>query len=272
MNATPPNDAEWRIVLDAGDAESLAALAHDRVWNSFALADLSPPMRAFTQIAVASSRTSDAVASCLVVRHPAFVVLSPAGVMHGVKALLDRIDLPPTALIQTLEAHRPAVERYYHAVARWHAMLRMATDAAHFVLAQGLPPMPMARLVMEDLPALLALYAHYPGAHFRPELLADGAFYGIREGELLVAAGGTHIVDVVHGIAVLGSIFTLPAWRGRGCASAVTSALTADLLSRRCRDVVLNVLVENVTAIRVYRGLGFEAKKRYWSAEANLIP
>ncbi len=72
--------AGWAYSLDTSDDEARAALTADRVWNSFALADLRPPLREHTQVAVANHSRSGLAAACLIVRHPAFVVVSPYGV------------------------------------------------------------------------------------------------------------------------------------------------------------------------------------------------
>ena len=95
-------------------------------------------------------------------------------------------------------------------------------------------------------------------------------YFGVRDNGRLVAAGGTHVVSTRFGIAVLGGIFTLPAARGRGYASAITSALVAVLLARGCRDVVLNVNAENETARGVYDRVGFHEHCRYEAGEAVL--
>ena len=51
-------------------------------------------------------------------------------------------------------------------------------------------------------------------------------------------------------------MLTRLAHRGRGLATACTSAVTAAALETH-RDVVLNVRQDNVTAISVYRRLGY---------------
>jgi hypothetical protein len=50
--------------------------------------------------------------------------------------------------------------------------------------------------------------------------------------------------------------------RGRGYATAVTSAVTAELL-RFCDDVVLNVRSDNPPAIAAYRRLGYVEHCRF---------
>ena len=73
---------------------------------------------------------------------------------------------------------------------------------------------------------------------------------------MLVAVAGTHAASAQHTIAVVGNVFTHPSARGRGLATAATSAVTAELLGAQ-DDVVLSVDPGNTPAIRAYHRLGF---------------
>lgn len=262
----------WRVTLDASNAEAEAVLARDRIWNCFALADLAPPFGEHTQIALAEKRDG-AVAACLVLRHPALVVLSPYGDREGVAAIMASLAahhaLPDQALIQARHDHLQLFSPYYALPRDGRELLRMAVSPETFV-QPSLPDPAAARLIPDDLPALVALYALYPEGHFVADLLQHEIFFGIRAGERLMAAGGTHAVAVDYGIAVLGNIFTHPDARRRGYARTVTGALVADLFARGCRDVVLNVLAHNDSAIHLYESLGFKTHCRYWTGEATL--
>ncbi len=73
-----PSHSPWHITPDAGNDQAYPILAQDPVWNSFALTDLEPPMREYSQFAIASHEDGDKHASCLIVRHPIIgQVLSP---------------------------------------------------------------------------------------------------------------------------------------------------------------------------------------------------
>lgn len=261
----------WQITLDASDAEAEAVLSQDRVWNSFALADLLPPFREYSQIAVARQSEGAGCAACLVLRHPALTVISPYGAPEGVAAILAQIDLPERALLQAQEAHLPLLQRYYRFLPGERALLRMSVSAATFLPPEPAPRAKPELLTLADLLALQALYGHFPETHFRDDLLGHGVFYGVRSGDQLLAAGGTHVVAFEYGLAVLGNIFTHPDARRRGYARAVTTVLVADLLARGCRDVVLNVMAENSPAITLYTSLGFQTHSRYWTMEAERI-
>ena len=78
-------------------------------------------------------------------------------------------------------------------------------------------------------------------------------------------AGGAEVVltasnplSTQDDVAAVGNIFTHPEFRGRGCATTITSAVVVELLSRGMCDIVLNVNQKNETAIRIYERLGFE--------------
>jgi predicted GNAT family acetyltransferase len=58
------------------------------------------------------------------------------------------------------------------------------------------------------------------------------------------------------GIAAVGNVLTRIAYRGRGMARSVTSAVTETALEQH-RDVVLNVREDNAPAISVYERLGY---------------
>lgn len=267
----------WRLDPDADDAAAYAALAGDRAWNGYSIADLVPPFRAHTRVALAwppdAPLGAPASAACLFLRHPSFSSTVPHGEPAGVAAILgalaDRNALPEATYILTREEHRPLLERHYDTPGGWQEMWRMATDAATFLPPAGTDA-PLARLGPDDLPALLDLYAEYPENAFNADQLLNGVFYGVRDGAALLAAGGTHVTAARYGLAAVGNIYTRPAARGRGHARALTAAIVGDLLDGGCRDVILNVAVANAPAQRVHRRLGFREHCRYWEGSGEL--
>ncbi len=91
---------------------------------------------------------------------------------------------------------------------------------------------------------------------YRPDHIGDGCYWGLVDDERLVAIAGTHAIGRTHRIAILGNVFTHPRYRGRGHATAVTSAVTAALLDE-VDDVVLSVDPDNGPAVRAYLKLGY---------------
>jgi predicted GNAT family acetyltransferase len=193
------------------------------------------------------------------------------GSAEGLAAILVRIELPPATHLLVPEEHRDAFESYYDAaphVHGWHRHVRMAVTADAFRPPE-LVHANVERMSMEDVSALLDLYAGYERSAFYPDQVREGIFFGVREGGRLVAAGGTHLISKSESLAAVGSIFTRPEARGRGLATAVTAAVTAELLALPCADVILNVDASNAPAIAVYRRLGYREHCRYW--EAHLV-
>jgi predicted GNAT family acetyltransferase len=70
------------------------------------------------------------------------------------------------------------------------------------------------------------------------------------------------VISPTARLAVVGNVFTHVDHRGRGYATAVTGAVTAELL-RSCDHVVLNVRADNPPALQAYRRLGFAEYVRF---------
>jgi len=118
------------------------------------------------------------------------------------------------------------------------------------------------RLVPSDATELNRLYQLGFGAWLPPQAIADGVYYGLRVKGHLVAAAGTHVTSPAARLAVVGNVLTHGDFRGRGYATAVTAAVTAELLES-CDDVVLNVRADNPPAISAYRHLGYAEHVRF---------
>jgi ribosomal protein S18 acetylase RimI-like enzyme len=202
-----------------------------------------------------------------VLRHPSFSALCTHGPAGGVAQLLAEAELPAECHFLVRLSHRAALRRHYRVDG--HEMLRMYATARGFrrpketaVVAERLGP--------TDVSALAELYAPYDESAFHPDQVGSGVFYGVRDGRGgLLAAGGTHVVSRRYGIAAVGNIFTLPEARGRGYARAVTAAVVAALLDGLVDLVVLNVAPGNTAGRRVYEGLGFRVRCRYWEGSAR---
>jgi ribosomal protein S18 acetylase RimI-like enzyme len=132
-------------------------------------------------------------------------------------------------------------------------MLRMWVDAAHF------RPFPadVQRLLPVEIGELNRLYQLGFASWLPASAISDGLYYGIRVGGRLVSAAGTHVISPAAKLAVVGNVMTHTDFRGRGYATAVTGAVTAELL-RFCDQVVLNVRADNPPALAAYRRLGYQ--------------
>jgi ribosomal protein S18 acetylase RimI-like enzyme len=102
---------------------------------------------------------------------------------------------------------------------------------------------------------------------FFPAMVEAGVFYGVYEGEALVAAAGTHLYAPGEGVAAMGNVYTRRDRRGRGLGRIVTCAVLGELAG--LETVGLNVRVENAAAIRVYESLGFVKHCTFYEARAS---
>ncbi len=268
---TPPL-VHWHISRDATHEDAYAILWQDPVWNCFALADLEPPLRDYSQFAIASQEESTERAICLILRHPIIgQILSPFGSREGVAAILKRLDLPERPLIQAQEIHIPLLQRYYQPETTWKRMLRMAITSTSWRSLHAVLYRPVKQLTLSDLPALKNLYRQHPESGFSADLFTHGLYFGAYAGERIIAAGGTHALVPAHRIVVLGNILTAPEAREQGYATAITAALVATLFEQQFSLVVLNVFEDNSTAIRIYQRLGFQTHHQLLTGKATLV-
>ena len=178
---SPPLD-HWRITREATNDEAYAVLAQDSVWNCFALADLEPPLRDYSQFAMASQDESNERALCLILRHPIIgQVLSPFGNREGVEAILKHLDLPERPLIQAQELHMLVLQLYYQPQTTWRRMLRMAITSTSWQSPTSVPPRTVKQLTVSDLPTLKNLYMQQPESGFSANLFTQGLYFGDRK-------------------------------------------------------------------------------------------
>jgi RimJ/RimL family protein N-acetyltransferase len=184
---------------------------------------------------------------------PLFVMGRP----DGIEAILREVVRPRAAYVAALPGSMPAVEALYRLDAG-PPMVRMWVDRSRF------RPFPadVRRLLPSDIADLNRLYQLGFASWLPSSAIADGVYYGMRVGGRLVAAAGTHVVSRQARLAVVGNVLTHVDYRGRGYATAVTGAVTADLL-RSCDQVVLNVRSDNPPALQAYRRLGYAEHVRF---------
>jgi RimJ/RimL family protein N-acetyltransferase len=245
------------VATETADRSMLRAfLETDRLYSAYALCDLDD--REFL-------RTRWGVAS--VAGRPIAVVLQYAGyapqpifVMGenpGIAAVLSTIIKPRAAYVAAKKEHLAALAGNYR-VEAGPAMLRMWVDSAHF------RPFPadVQRLLPVEIGELNRLYQLGFASWLPASAITDGLYYGIRVGGRLVSAAGTHVISRAAKLAVVGNVMTHADFRGRGYATAVTGAVTADLL-KFCDQVVLNVRADNPPALAAYRRLGYQVSMTF---------
>ncbi len=246
-----------------------ALLETDRAWSVYALGDLAPGFFEHSEWYCAPAPEP---ALLLLYRLFETPVLFALGSPSAVGGLLDEISNEPTLYLSIRPEILPQIEARYRVeppggVAMW----RMILDPNRFRPAAA----GARRLSLDDLPALEALLADGEAVGEAPDffsaaMLEQGVFYGVSEGSALVAAAGTHLVTPAFGVAAVGNVYTRRDRRGRGLAAQVTSAVTADLLSRQppLTTVALNVNQQNAAAQHVYAGLGYERYCAFYEGRA----
>ncbi len=248
----------FRVHEERDGQRLLALLGEDRGYAAFAIGHLDRGLFDHTRFWTAEGPAGEHA----VVMH-ANGALGQMSVLSGdpagVAATLSLHPGPRGGYLATCAPeHLPAVRQVY-ALGGLIAMIRMSVDAEHFrATGAGIAQRTVQRLTARDARALNGLYATGGGpTGYRAEHIEQGVYYGVFEGGSLASVAGTHLVSPGSGIAVVGNVFTRASARGRGLATRVTSAVTANLMERGCWQVTLTVDPENAPALRAYERLGY---------------
>jgi len=103
---------------------------------------------------------------------------------------------------------------------------------------------------------------------FYPSMVTDGVFFGVYEGDALVAAAGTHLFAPEERAVAIGNIYTMRDRRGRGLGAAVTRAVL-DVV-KDSGTVGLNVRAHNHAALHLYESLGFVRHCQFFEGLATV--
>ncbi|MGZ9161303.1 MAG: GNAT family N-acetyltransferase, partial [Candidatus Limnocylindrales bacterium] len=209
-----------------------AFLGQDRLYAAYAICDLEDREFGRTRWGAAFDG-DDLVAVGLEYTGPSPQPLFVMGSTDGVAAVLRDVIRPRAAYIAARSTMLPAIEAYYR-IDPGPQMVRMAVDRARFRPY----PATVQRLLPVQNGELNRLYQLGFASWLPSTAIADGVYYGMRVNGQLVAAAGTHVVSPMARLAVVGNVLTHVDYRGRGFATAVTGAVTTELL-RTCDQVVL---------------------------------
>jgi ribosomal protein S18 acetylase RimI-like enzyme len=231
-------------------------LERDRLYAAYAICDLEE--REFSRTRWGVALDGDApIAVVLEYNGPTPQPLFAMGREDGVAVILRDLIRPRIAYVAAPATLIPAIETAYR-VDPGPAMVRMWVDRAHFRPY----PATVQRLLGAEIGDLNRLYQLGFASWLPSAAISDGVYYGLRVNGQLVSAAGTHVVSGAARLAVVGNVLTHADYRGRGFATAVTGAVTADLL-RTCDQVVLNVRADNPPALNAYRRLGYLEHVRF---------
>ena len=231
-------------------------LERDRLYAAYALCDLEEREFARTRWGVAWDGDVP-IALVLEYNGPTPQPLVVMGREDGIAVVLRDLIRPRIAYVAAPAEVLPAIETAYR-VDPGPSMVRMWVDRVYFRPY----PATVQRLLPVEIGDLNRLYQLGFAAWLPSSAIADGVYYGLRVNGQLVAAAGTHVVSPTARLAVVGNVLTHMDYRGRGFATAVTGAVTAQLL-RTCDQVVLNVRSDNPAALNAYRRLGYREHLRF---------
>jgi RimJ/RimL family protein N-acetyltransferase len=231
-------------------------LERDRLYAAYAICDLEDREFGKTRWGVAWS-SGEPIAVALeysgLTPQPLFLM----GSNEGIEAILRDVLRPRAAYIAARSEALPAVEAHYR-VDPGPPMVRMWVDRTTFRPY----PADVRRLLPAEIGDLNRLYQLGFASWLPASAISEGVYYGIRAGGKLVAAAGTHVISPHARLGVVGNVLTHVDHRGRGYATAVTGAVTQELL-RSCEQVVLNVRSDNPPALQAYQRLGFVEHVRF---------
>jgi RimJ/RimL family protein N-acetyltransferase len=231
-------------------------LERDRLYAAYAICDLDE--REFDRTRWGVARVAGEPVSVVLeyggyAPQPVFVM----GDTTGIAAVLRHVIQPRAAFVAGLPEHLPALDGIYK-VDPGSPMVRMWVDRPSFRPFPG----EVRRILPIEAGDLNRLYQLGFTAWLPPTALTEGVYYGIWVSGRLVAAAGTHVISREARLAAVGNVLTHVDYRGRGYATAVTGAVTAELL-RTCDQVVLNVRADNPPALAAYRRLGYREHTRF---------
>jgi ribosomal protein S18 acetylase RimI-like enzyme len=230
--------------------EILEFLNRERYYAAYAIGDLQPWFFEQCQwhVALRDKEKRALVLEFFGMRPPALFTM---GEVEALAPLLERLERLSQAQLIIRPDHLPAVKAFY-SLQQEERMVRMVLDSKAF-RQRGGGAIP---LDLRDSKRLERLYGLGGWSYFRPYQLERGIYYGIEIDGELVSVAGTHLISPVHGLGMVGNVFTHPSHRRKGYATICTSAVVEALLARSL-EVVLGVAEANREAMNIYKRLGF---------------
>ncbi len=178
------------------------------------------------------------------------------GSTEAVEAILSIHPGPQQTYLTCQPQHLDSIRSAYR-LSNQQPMIRMGVKPDEF---KPVKRHSAVRLSGLDVRRINGLYSSDGAPSFyAPEHIDTGIYFGVFVEGNLVSIAGTHVVSPQERVAVVGNVFSHPAARGRGYATATTSAVTEGLLEM-CDTVVLTVDPKNTPAVASYRRLGYEEK------------
>lgn len=237
---------EVRELHDKGEIYTF--LGQDRYYAAYAIGDLEPGLFELStwHVSVQDGRKIALTLRFRGLRPPALFAM---GASESLAPLLKEKSLPERVYLTGRPEHLSPFQEAF-SLGPVVDMLRMVLEPRDFRPHDGR----VIRLSRRHLSCLQRLYRGE--GVFASYQLDSGVYYGVEVGGELVSVAGTHLISPSYQIAAVGNIFTHPSHRGQGYATACTSAVVEELLSRPLA-IVLNVARSNDVALTLYKRLGF---------------
>lgn len=252
------------IVRPLRDPDEIRGLLRARVeYTAYALGQLEPELFARTRWYLARGTTGVGL-----VLHSRGGLGDATFVMGDPDAILAVLSIHPgtaQTYVTCQPQHLDVLRRVYR-LATQQPMVRMVVTRESFRPSEQHETVPLTGI---DIRKINALYGSENGpSYYVPEHIDAGVYRGVVAEGRLVAIAGTHVVSRQEGVAVVGNVFTHPAYRGRGFATSATSAVTEALLAI-CDYVVLTVDPRNTPAVAAYTRLGYREACQLVEASAT---
>ena len=252
------------VVRQLRDPDEIRPLLRARVeYTAYALGQLEPELFARTQWYLARGTTGVGL-----VLHSRGGLGDATFVMGDPDAVHATLSIHPgtaQTYVTCQPQHLDVLKRVYR-LATQQPMVRMVVTRERFRPVREPEAVPLSGF---DIRKINALYGSENGpSYYIPEHIDAGVYRGVVVEGRLVAIAGTHVVSRQEGVAVVGNVFTHPAYRGRGYATAATSAVTEALLDY-CDYVVLTVDPRNTPAVAAYVRLGYREACQLLEASAT---
>ena len=114
------------------------------------------------------------------------------------------------------------------------------------------------KLTVDNIPEMFELVFITQSGSFAERTVELGRYIGIRQDDRLVAMAGERFK--VNGYTEISAVCTLPDYRERGYATALSSILVNTILDQG--DIpYLHVSPKNESAVQLYEGLGFKKRR-----------
>jgi GNAT superfamily N-acetyltransferase len=232
---------------------ALEFLLRDRTWSAYPIGYLDPASG--IEVDLQAAVGEGGLEGLVVFAHlPNLLNIFATGTPAAVSQVLaDMPRLPASGVFSAQAEVLDSMERHLQ-VTTAYRMRRMRLRRPELRPRQEGAPV---RLSVDHLEQVRRLYGLWTDSHQLPGQLSTGVYYGVFDRLDLIAAAGTHALSPQHGVGAIGNVLTHAAYRGRGYASATTTAVALELFDRGCAEVVLNVRLGNDIASETYRKLGF---------------